>query len=69
MKTERMPWTCRWSEYRASERPAIWLDEWLSQWACLADDRRPPVTELGRCQSCRCWEPRHGWTEADRAVR
>jgi hypothetical protein len=68
MKTERMPWTCRWSEYRPATPAPMWLDEWLGQWACLADEARP-VSEVGRCDMCRRWEPRHGWTEADRAGR
>lgn len=69
MKTERMPWTCRWSEYRPATPPAVWLDQWLSQWSCLADERRPPVSELRQCDACRRWEPRHGWTPDDRSGR
>jgi len=68
MKTERMPWTCRWSEYRPVTPAPIWMDAWLAQWACLAAERRP-VSELGRCDLCGRWEPRHEWTEADRGGR
>jgi hypothetical protein len=42
----------------------MWIDEWLAQWACLADERRP-LTELGRCERCRAWEPRHGRTAGE----
>ena len=59
MKTERTPWTCRWSEYRPAAPAAIWLDEWLAQWTCLADQARP-VSDLSHCDLCRRWEPRHG---------
>jgi hypothetical protein len=62
MKTERMPWTCRWSEYRPATPPPIWMTDWLAQWACLADEGRP-VSDPGRCDRCRSWEPRYGWAE------
>ena len=60
MKTERMPWTCRWSEYRPATPAPIWMADWLAQWACLADEGRP-VSDPARCDRCRSWEPRHGW--------
>ncbi len=65
MKTERMPWTCRWSEYRPTTPAPMWIEQWLAQWGCLANERRP-VTEMGNCDMCRRWEPRGGWTAADR---
>ncbi len=58
MKTERMPWTCRWSEFRPVEPAPLWLDEWLSQWACLAGRRSTPVGGVDRCAACASWEPR-----------
>ncbi len=68
MKTERMPWTCRWSEHRPVKPAPIWMNEWLAQWACLAQEGRP-VEQLGQCDQCHRWEPRQGWTEANRAGR
>ena len=62
MRTERMPWTCRWSEYRPAERPSVWMEEWLSEWACLAERRRDTVPTLDRCVACCKWEPREGWS-------
>lgn len=69
MKTERMPWTCRWSAYQPTTPSPVWMTEWLAQWTCLAQPNQPPVPDLERCAACPKWEPRHGWTEADRAGR
>ncbi len=68
MKTERMPWTCRWSEYRPVAPAPMWVEQWLAQWNCLVGERRP-VSDMARCDMCRQWEPRQGWTEPDRAGR
>jgi hypothetical protein len=57
MRTERTPWTCRWSEYRAATPPPIWMQEWLGQWTCL-DEQRGPATGLARCAACGDWQPR-----------
>ena len=62
MKTERMPWTCRWSEFRPVEPAPLWLNEWLAQWACLSERRREMVSALDRCMGCARWEPRGDWT-------
>jgi len=62
MRSERMPWTCRWSEYRPAERPSLWMDEWLSEWACLAERPSDSRPQLDRCVACGKWEPRQGWT-------
>ncbi len=62
MSNERMPWTCRWSEFRPDDAPAIWMEDWLAKWACLAEKRRDTVSELDRCVACAKWEPRADWT-------
>ena len=58
MMTERMPWTCRWSEFRPASAAPMWMDEWMSQWACLVERRREGATQLDRCVDCQRWETR-----------
>ena len=48
MKTERMPWTCRWSEFTPASDAPMWMDAWLAQWVCLAEHRKSGEGELGR---------------------
>ncbi len=58
MRTERMPWTCRWSELRPVSPAPMWLDEWMAQWTCLrgADPAAAPFVD--RCVECERWETR-----------
>jgi hypothetical protein len=58
MNTERMPWTCRWSEFRPTSPAPMWMDEWMSQWVCLAERQRTGAGELDRCVDCQKYEAR-----------
>ena len=58
MRTERMPWTCRWSEFRPVNPEPVWMDAWMAQWACLAKRREALSTDLDRCLDCQRWESR-----------
>ncbi len=58
MKTERMPWTCRWSEFKPASDAPMWMDAWLTQWVCLAEHRKGGEGEIGRCADCQKYEPR-----------
>jgi hypothetical protein len=58
MKTERMPWTCRWSEFRPATPAPMWMDSWMAQWACVAEQKRDLSTALDRCAECQKWESR-----------
>ena len=60
MKTERMPWTCRWSEFRPATPAPMWMDSWMAQWACLAGQQRELSTSLDRCAECQKFETRAG---------
>ncbi len=62
MRSERTPWTCRWSEYRPASPAPLWLDEWMTQWACLVERRRDTASSVDRCLDCARWEPRDAWT-------
>jgi hypothetical protein len=58
MNTERMPWTCRWSEFRPSTPAPMWMDQWMSQWSCLIERRPETAGDLDRCADCARWETR-----------
>ena len=58
MNTERMPWTCRWSELRPTSPAPMWMDEWMAQWVCLADRQRAGEGDLDRCVACQKYEAR-----------
>jgi hypothetical protein len=58
MNTERMPWTCRWSEFRPTSPAPMWMDEWMSQWVCLAERQRTGAGELDRCVDCQKYDVR-----------
>jgi hypothetical protein len=58
MKTERMPWTCRWSEFRPATPTPMWVDEWMSQWTCLVDGRRETASAIDRCADCQKFDTR-----------
>ena len=51
MKTERMPWTCRWSEFRPAAPSPMWMEDWMAQWVCLAERQRTGdvLREVGEC--------------------
>jgi len=59
MKTERMPWTCQWSEFRPATPAPMWMDAWMAQWECLAGQRKDMSKALDRCAECQKWESRH----------
>ena len=54
MNTERMPWTCRWSEFRPTSPAPMWMDQWMAQWVCLADRQR-----TGEANSTGAWLARN----------
>jgi hypothetical protein len=58
MNTERMPWTCRWSEFRPVSPAPMWMDQWMAQWVCLADRQRGNVESSDRCLECQKYEAR-----------
>jgi hypothetical protein len=58
MRTERMPWTCRWSEFRPTTSSPMWMDQWMSQWSCLIERRPDAAPHLDRCADCERWETR-----------
>ncbi len=68
MRSERTPWTCRWSEYRPSVPAPLWLDQWMTRWACLVDKRRAASPDISRCLDCTSWEPRDEWQCRGQAV-
>ena len=66
MNTERMPWTCRWSEFRPVSPAPMWMDQWLAQWVCLAEHQRGDAGALDRCADCQKYDARQ---EAGQAPR
>jgi len=58
MNTERMPWTCRWSEFRPTSPSPLWMEEWMAQWVCLAERQREGTGQLDRCVDCQKYEAR-----------
>jgi hypothetical protein len=58
MNTERMPWTCRWSEFRPASSAPMWMDQWMAQWVCLADRQRGGLDRSDRCLDCQKFETR-----------
>jgi hypothetical protein len=72
MKTERMPWTCQWSEFRAATPSPMWMDAWMAQWACLVEHKADVSTDLDRCADCQKWvsrDERVGQRSGDRELR
>lgn len=58
MNTERMPWTCRWSEFRPAAQSPMWMEQWMAQWVCLAERERAGASTLDRCADCQKFEVR-----------
>jgi hypothetical protein len=58
MRTERMPWTCRWSQLRPSTPAPLWLEDWMAQWTCLQESRPEVASFVDRCVDCERWETR-----------
>ncbi|MDO8835877.1 MAG: hypothetical protein Q7V01_09780 [Vicinamibacterales bacterium] len=71
MRTERMPWTCRWSELRPANATPMWMDQWMAQWSCLIERKSETAGDLDRCADCERWETRDeraGQPQPDRDV-
>jgi hypothetical protein len=72
MNTERMPWTCRWSEFRPASPSPLWMDEWMAQWVCLAERQKAGAEQqLDRCVDCQkfeCRDERAGQPSREREI-
>ena len=71
MNTERMPWTCRWSEFRPVSPSPLWMDEWMAQWVCLAERQKAGAEQLDRCVDCQkfeCRDERAGQPSREREI-
>lgn len=36
----------------------MWMEDWLAQWACLAEQRKEGSRSLDRCVDCQKYEAR-----------